>query len=311
MIKVRIVNKKLRLPLAVLGASALLISSCRTDDGGDDASTSTHKPFSAEATTEATTEAEPSGPITLDKDSLQEVSSSNFSSHDRVRFSAHLDGSFVECVKGDGYATCNGKPDDSIPDAENPPFSGRPNEIAISASALYYNIGEGGPPGAKELQPGQWIQLGVADCGLPDESTLICESEEAAFEISGEDRDIRTSGTVTTDRSFYSTASQEAIDNGTSYGQDQDVLVTGPMMCGAASGPRLAEVIEGQITCQEAMDVLDHYESIREKEGGGNTLMTGFDGWTCSSPTAARSQETNASAICHNPDRGVQVNAPL
>ena len=76
-------------------------------------------------------------------------------------------------------------------------------------------------------------------------------------------------------------------------------------------GHRLAEVVKGEMTCAEAMDVLDRYDAIKDTEGGGNTLTAQVGDWTCSSPTAARSEELGAVTVCEDPEHGLEVRDPV
>ena len=261
-----------------------------------------------ESTTETPTpeSAPPAGVRTVDFDHLQQVSPSMFTSGSVKAFRHFNGGRPGECFVHEGI-TCVGTADSSVPDVDMPPFSGRPGAVSIASAGLAYTILEGAPPAQVELAPGQWVDFGVAKCAKPDDASLVCSNDTAAFEVAGEDLRITTRGPV---MSVEELAAQPQAEPATEYHTGEDVLVRGPIMCGAMEGRRLAEVIEGEITCAEAMDVLDNYDARAHTEGTGNTLSVSFNGWNCSSPTAARSQELRASTVCHDRERGIEVRDP-
>lgn len=98
---------------------------------------------------------------------------------------------------------------------------------------------------------------------------------------------------------------------GTGYTIGTDVLVQAPTLCGAMEGHRLADVVKGEVTCEEAMEVLDEYDSRKDIEGESNARKVDFDGWHCSSPTAGVSAELQAKTVCEHEGRGIEVRAPL
>lgn len=245
--------------------------------------------------------------IDVDVDSLQQVTPSYFRSAGRSAFKYTVDGTVGECFGYAEFVTCVGTADDTVPDIDFMGRERRPGAIRIGGAGVSYTGIEGAPPATEELRTGHWVNFGTVRCAKPDASRLVCASDGGAFEIAGEDRRIRTDGRVYPDGELpEATAGQPA----TEYSTGTDVLVRAPMMCGAMEGHRLANVVRGEITCAEAMDVLDHYDSIAREEGGGNTLFATFDGWGCSYPTAARSAELRASTVCEHPERGIRVEAP-
>lgn len=189
-----------------------------------------------------------------------------------------------------------------------PPFSGRPGAVAIGAAGVAYTMVEGVPPAKTELKTGQWVNFGIVRCAKPDDSRLACVSDDAAIQIKGPGRDITTEGTLYDAADLQSTAAGGAP---TEYSTGTDVLLQAPMTCGAMEGHRLADVVEGEITCEEAMGVLDEYDERMPSEGTGNAMYVMFDGWVCSSPTYSRSQELKAQTVCEHADRGIRVQAPL
>lgn len=76
-------------------------------------------------------------------------------------------------------------------------------------------------------------------------------------------------------------------------------------------GHRLAQVEKGEMTCEEAMEVLDEYDAVKDSEGQGNTLAVSIGEWNCSSPSYARSQQLQASTVCENTHKGLEVRDPV
>lgn len=246
--------------------------------------------------------------IGFDESAYQKIDVQRFSQNGIKAFYVALDGKKSECFYSDGAVTCIGKADSSIPDVEMPPFPPQsPGAIMLNTAGTAYTLVEGVPPAQEELDDGQWTSFGTAACAKTDANKLVCQSDNAAFAIEGKDRKIRTSGKV-----FDSAEELAAQDTGPARGYDQgtDALVRAPMTCGAMEGHRLADVVKGEVTCAEAMDVLDRYDAIKYTEGGGNTLTAQIGDWTCSSPTAARSEELGAVTVCEDPQRGLEVRDP-
>lgn len=247
--------------------------------------------------------------IGFDESAYQKIDVQRFSQNGIKAFYVTLDGEKSECFYSDGAVTCIGKADSSIPDVEVPPFPPQsPGAIMLNTAGAAYTLVEGVPPAQEELDDGQWTSFGTAACAKTDGNKLVCQSDNAAFAIEGKDRKIRTSGKV-----FDSVEELKAqgSEPARGYSQGTDALVRGPMMCGAMEGHRLAEVVKGEMTCAEAMDVLDRYDAIKDTEGGGNTLTAQVGDWVCSSPTYARSQELQAATVCEDTERGLQVHEPL
>lgn len=303
--------RKVVLPAAI-AAAALVLPACSTSPEPAPVETTTETTVAADGGVEkqtpssTATSSAPAGVRTVDYSQLQQVSRQTFTSGDFVSF-RHVNGTTTgECFVNE-VVMCTGSADGSVPDVDMPPFSGRPGAIQIGPAGLAYAILEGVPPAQNELKPGQWVDFGVAKCAKPDDESLVCSNDTAAFEVAGEKRRIVTEGPVLT---YQELAEQTKAEPTTEYRTGTDVLVQGPIMCGAMEGHRLAEVIEGEITCAEAMDVLDRYDAKKQAEGGGNTLAVSFDGWNCSSPTYGRATELRASTVCNHPGRGIEVRAP-
>lgn len=300
---------------ALIGATGLLLASC--GDGGTDqeaapspdagASQSNEvKPSPTAETTAVTTTEKPS--IDVDFDSLQQVDPSTFREGRQQSLKYVVDGKTGECFVSGEFVTCIGTAPADAPDIEMPPFSGRPGAVTIGAAGVAYTMVEGVPPAQTELETGQWVNFGIVSCAKPDDSRLACVSEDAAIQIKGAGRDIATKGTLYDAADLQATAAGGAP---TEYSTGTDVLVQAPMTCGAMEGHRLADVVEGEITCEEAMAVLDEYDERMPSEGTGNAMYVEFDGWVCSSPTYGRSQELKAKTVCDHEDRGIRVQAPL
>ncbi|MFD5867515.1 hypothetical protein ACFWGD_02715 [Corynebacterium sp. NPDC060344] len=304
---------------ALLGAAGLLLASCT--DGGEpggavaegetvasQSKADTPSPTAdTSATTTTPTTSEKPG-IAVDFDSLQQVDPSTFREGTRQALKFVVGGTAGECFVGGEFVTCVGTAAGDVPDVDMPPFSGRPGAVMVGAAGVAYTIAEGAPPARAELETGQWVNFGAVRCAKPDDARLACVSEGAAIQVEGAGRDITTQGTLYDAADLHSTATDAPPSE---YSTGTDVLVQAPMTCGAMEGHRLADVVDGEITCEEAMGVLDEYDSRKHSEGGGNTLSVEFDGWMCSSPTAARSQELRATTVCEHGDRGIRVQAPM
>lgn len=247
--------------------------------------------------------------IGFDESAYQKIDVQRFSMNGMKAFYVMLDGEKSECFSSDGGVTCSGGADASVPDVEVPPFPPQsPGAIMLDAPGAAYTLIEGLPSAEEELDDGQWTDFGNVACAKTDANKLVCQSDGAAFAIEGKDKKIRTSGTV-----FDSVEEFAAQGTGpaTDYDQGTDALVRAPMTCGAMEGHRLAEVAKGEMTCAEAMDVLDRYDEIKQSEGTGNTLTAEVGDWTCSSPTFARSEELQAVTVCEDPERGLEVRDPV
>ncbi|MDY5784945.1 hypothetical protein [Corynebacterium sp.] len=256
-------------------------------------------------TSPTTTSAASPSVLTVDFEQYQQVNLDQYTYNGSIFFFHTTGGTISDCFASAGVVTCFGTPDDSVPDVEEP-FRGRPGAVQVGDGGLAYTIAEGVPPAQAELKPGQWIDFGGSKCAKPDAASLICASDSAAFELTGEKLNIATEGPVVTSAELMEQAEAQPVAEPRTGG----ALVRGPIMCGAMEGPRLAEVMEGEITCAEAMDVLDRYESRMFQEGTGNILAVRFDGWDCATPTYRRAMELQASVRCINQDRGITIHDP-
>ncbi len=82
--------------------------------------------------------------------------------------------------------------------------------------------------------------------------------------------------------------------------------------CGTATYPQTGSAVivfvdSGSMTCANAFTVFDRYLHDPNLVHGGNTWFASFDGWGCSSPTAARAQETGNAGVCENPESGIRI----
>lgn len=299
--------------VALLGTAGLFLASCGTGGTGEAAAPSPEAGSSQSKTQSTVTVTETAGDehdqaIDVDFDSLQQVDPGMFREHSVQSLTYVVDGTTGECFVNAPLVTCIGTAADDVPDVDMPPLSGRPGAVAIGAAGVAYVIAEGVPPAKTELETGQWVNFGVVKCAKPDDSTLACVSDGAAFQIEGSDRDITTEGPILDPAELQASAEGQP---GTGYTIGTDVLVQAPTLCGAMEGHRLADVVKGEITCKEAMEVLDEYDERMPSEGTGNAMIVDFDGWSCSSPTVARAEELQAKTVCEHEGRGIEVRAPL
>ena len=299
--------------VALLGTAGLFLVSCGTGGTGEAAAPSPEAGSSQSERQSTVTVTETAGDehdqaIDVDFDSLQQVDPGMFREHSVQSLTYVVDGTTGECFVNAPLVTCIGTAADDVPDVDMPPLSGRPGAVAIGAAGVAYVIAEGVPPAKTELETGQWVNFGVVKCAKPDDSTLACVSDGAAFQIEGSDRDITTEGPILDPAELQASAEGQP---GTGYTIGTDVLVQAPALCGAMEGHRLADVVKGEITCKEAMEVLDEYDERMPSEGTGNAMIVDFDGWSCSSPTVARAEELQAKTVCGHEGRGIEVRAPL
>ena len=228
------------------------------------------------------------------------------------------------CVFTEAVAACTGDAPDDVPDVEVPPFpASRPGAATVSADGIRYTMLEGVPPAEAELGTQERVKFGDVTCELSEKSDLTCNVGENSLHVSGANPDLSTSGTVivtepttarststspsaTTSESPSSPASETNLDG--DYSEDDEPVAPGTM-CGAASGNTLVKVESGTVSCLDAQSIIDEYKDTRQASGGGNTLAMMVQGWSCSTPTAGRAQETGASIICDGPD-GEHITAP-
>lgn len=299
---------------ALIGATGLLLASCGIDGTNSEAAPPPGEASQSNAGAPSPTRGEPTptppekDTIDVDFDALQQVSSSPFEAGRQKALKFVVDGKTGECFADLGIVTCTGTAPADAPDVDMPPLSGRPGAVMIGAPGVAWTIVEGAPPARAELETGQWVNFGTVRCGKPDDGRFVCASDEAAMQIKGAGRDITTQGPLY-DAAGLIDGDADRLSTGFLTGTD--VLVQGPTMCGAMEGHRLAEVVEGEITCDEAMGVLDEYDERMPSEGTGNAMYVQFDGWVCSSPTYGRSQELQATTVCDHDERGIEVRAPL
>lgn len=135
--------------------------------------------------------------FSLDTAALEKVDAQQFGPEGMSMFFADLGGAKTECFYNGISVSCFGTPDASVPDVEVPPFPKQaPGAISLGEAGATYTLSEGVPPAQEELADGQWVELGPIQCGKPNPGQLVCQSANAAFAIEGQEKNIRTSGTV-------------------------------------------------------------------------------------------------------------------
>ena len=228
------------------------------------------------------------------------------------------------CMFTEEVATCTGEAANDVPDVEVPPFpASRPGAATVSAAGIRYTMVEGVPPAEAALGTQERVKFGEVTCEMSEKSDLTCSVGKNALHVSGANPDLTTSGTViateptaaqsssqsasaTTSESPSSPATETNLDG--DYSEDDEPVAPGTM-CGAASGNTLVKVESGTVSCLDAQSIIDEYKATRQESGGGNTLAMMVQGWSCSTPTGGRAQETGASIICDGPD-GEHITAP-
>ncbi|MFE6861930.1 hypothetical protein [Nocardia sp. NPDC057668] len=81
--------------------------------------------------------------------------------------------------------------------------------------------------------------------------------------------------------------------------------------CGASTGQPIVKVEAGAISCDEAEAVLARYRALPPDPAAGNTNTRAFDGWQCTSPTYASSQQLGYGTSCRDEARGVHLTTPV
>lgn len=255
-------------------------------------------------------------PLDFDSSNLESVDVSQFSSGATSGFSYTNDDEKGFCALNAGAVVCSGFADDSVPDVKFTDFSTvRPTAIGLGENGLAYTLTEGLPQISNELRPGHRVDFGKVECAKPSTRALTCRTASAAFTIDGAELKIHTQGTVLDEFAQLVNAQVEETITSSRTVQSQstntNAEVTGPFTCDVVPGFSQTRVDQGMISCQEAMNIIAHYDSIALDQGAGNTLSVEFDGWLCYSPTAASSQIKGIATGCRNDVRGIEISVPL
>ncbi|AKK04920.1 hypothetical protein CMUST_02880 [Corynebacterium mustelae] len=299
-----------RLAAAAALILAYALSACANDAEQTPPVTTT------QAATVASTSVTALPALDFDSSTLERVDAAQFSRDGRTGFSYTNEGKQAFCAVNADAIVCGGTADDSVPDVTfTSNFALRPNAIGLGEVGLAYTLTEGLPQLNIELRAGQWVDFGKVECAKPSTQTLTCRTSSAAFTIDGAGLKIHTQGTVLDE--FAQLTNAQAAETITSsptvqsQSTNTNVEVTGPFTCDVVPGFRQARIDHGTISCQEAMNIIAHYDSIALAQGTGNTLSVEFDGWLCYSPTAASSQIKGIATGCGNDVRGIDISVPL
>ncbi|MFE4501501.1 hypothetical protein ACFRFQ_16710 [Rhodococcus sp. NPDC056743] len=194
----------------------------------------------------------------------------------------------------------------------NPPFEGAPNAIALEQSGTVPTIVEGGPPGTRVLPPGSRLTIRDAQCSALVGGGVDCENGGAGFRfVAGELT--RRGPELTPSKPVTVAATTAEATTGAALGAPMGVYTDGTdpvepgTVCGAATGRRVVKVVAGSISCSDAIAVMDAYVALPPGDYG-NANIRAFEGWSCASPTAARSAELGYGMSCTRGD--VQVVTP-
>lgn len=178
-------------------ASAPSTSDSASGAQPQEATTTTTTTTTKATTTAVETPSKTDGQISLDTSSLQQVDAQEFSQGSTKMFYVTLGAKKGECFFNGEVVSCFGKADSSVPEVEVAPFPKQaPSSIVLSEQGAAYTLAEGIPPTQNLLDDGQWIDFGSVQCGKPKADQLVCQSDNAAFAIEGEEKNIRTSGKV-------------------------------------------------------------------------------------------------------------------
>lgn len=231
------------------------------------------------------------------------VDPADYADGDNYVFAHRTGGRMGTCVIGERGVTCMGAAVDDIPDVQVPPFPpGRPSAVTLSDEGVDYGIFEGAPPAPAELDVHDSITAEGVTCTVVDEATFTCTRGGDSFTLTDDYHWISTSrapiGRYFVDSSAGETGGSDDTGNSVGASGKQGT-------CEDDGGD--VTVISGDISCADAVAIMNEYERRAPAEGGGNILAMEIGDWGCSSPTAARSAETGASATCVNSASGVEI----
>lgn len=291
--------------MAFVGAAVLVLAGC-----GPDESASTSESTSTVTVTASTDPATPSPEHVIDVDPADyEIDASPGS----YRWTYAQSPVFHECgmmrsLNGyPAYVSCSAPFPQDLPDITNGTFVGPPNSVQLTEDAVQATITEGGPPGAQPLAPNHRITMGDLSCtALPDDG-IDCTGPTAGFRVEG---DVVTQRGNELEPSRPASTSTPAQDGAPmDHYTDETTPVPPGTMCGAATGRMVVQVVSGTISCADALDLMEGYRSYPDEGRYGNAKIMEYEGWSCSTATAALATERGYGARCTRGD--IELIAPV
>ena len=294
-------NKPHAAGLALAAAVVGLVAAC------GDGSTEADPPVASTSSTALPTS---SAVSSTNEPSIVDVDPADYAyGTDRYRFA--LAGSPLrECViyPSDGTnVECSVTWPDGTPAApvQGSVFDGPPNAIVLAPDGFYPIVSEGGPPGAALLPMNSRVSVDGVNCSAV-KGGVECANPVGGFSFV--DGVLGTSG-PTSEPPVLDPTNADVPPSPSASGGTDGVYTdgTGPVppgtVCGAATGRQpVVEVRKGSISCTDAYAVIDRYNALPQTGEFGNFNIRQFDGWSCSSPTAATAAEQGYGQICSRGD---------
>ncbi|MDO4685506.1 MAG: hypothetical protein Q4A92_03080 [Corynebacterium sp.] len=256
----------------------------------------------------ATTSAEVASSVS---ETLKEVDVEKFNMDGNYMFQYSTGGTPGTCRMTSNDVMCAGTADDSVPNVNAFPHTGRPSSVIAHDTGISYYIMEGIRSADQVLNVGEQVTLGSITCSAPAEDKIECSSAGGAFTISGKDRLVSSTSPVTdykpggnSNNSSGSSSSEPTTTN------SQGERPANAIKCGQTKNGREVEIWEGDISCAEAVDLMHYYDTTTSKQGVGNTMSVEFDGWGCFAPTA-KSSEIHGYGMSCEKEPNIHIVVPL
>jgi hypothetical protein len=283
---------------AVVLLCAGTLAACSDGDSGDSGTPPGFTPAaSAPATTSGTAASPTRGAA---PDAATDVDVADYTTGNLVSWS--LEGAGVACsvntAPRSDYADCTLDFTDDIRDRKDPRFAaGAVLWIAGEGFRPAMQTGGGEPTDHPVLHPGQRISAAGVTCTATGPRGMTCGRDGQEFRY--DDGDFSATG-------WDGPGSRTIVDGSKTRGQ----------FCGRANNGLYADlavtdvvVTKGTVDCADAVGTFDAYLATWQDGSRGNTLLTPLDnGWTCSFPTAKRSEDEDVTVSCGTGDgRGVKI----
>lgn len=249
-------------------------------------------------------EAQPVGTASSQKKSgFTEVDIEKFDIDGSTMLKYSTGGSEGTCILTEQTAMCGGTPPADVPDITAMPFSGRPTSVTAQADGVSYYFMEGIRSAEAQLNPGEKVTLGDVTCVASSESEFGCSAAGGWFVITGPQRLISTDSRV-----VEWVPPSYPISPTTQAEVPTTQMKAKAIKCGKSRHGEEIEIWSGDISCEDAIKVMDHYVDISAAQGTGNTMsLETEDGWSCLSPTYKSAEEKGISRSCWKDDIDIAV----
>lgn len=183
----------------------------------------------------------------------------------------------------------------NTPPVTQEPFGAQtPDTVSLDDRGTQLSLAQAVLP-TGTLDEGDTITVGDITCTALDSTGGIeCDKGTNGFRYKSGELTIRgTAFTPATSASSTSTSAPQGVP----YTEGTTPAAPGTD-CGAATGDIVVQVVEGSISCTDALAVMKRYLALPDDGTHGNANIRSFDGWSCSSPTAARSEQLQYANHC-------------